>query len=174
MIRRCTPSDFEEVHAVINDAAQAYKGVIPDDCWHEPYMPTEELEDEICKRVQFWVFEEDGRLIGVMGIQDKGRVALIHHACVRTSRQHGGIGTQLLRHLESLASKPILVGTWQAASCAICFYERNGYVAQSRGETVRLLRRYWRIPERQIETSIVLASRKHSTDNKCREGCFFF
>ena len=128
MIRRCTPSDLQEMHAIVNDAAQAYKGVIPEDRWHEPYMPMEELEAEIRDGVEFWGLEEGGRLLGLMGIQDKGCVALIRHAYVRTPRWRGGIGTQLLKHLESLTSKPILIGTWQAASWAIRFYERNGYV----------------------------------------------
>ena len=157
MIRRCTPSDFQQMLAVINDAAQAYKGVIPDDRWHEPYMPMEELEAEIRDRVVFWCLEEDGQLIGVMGIQDKGDVVLIRHAYVRTSRRRGRIGTQLLKHLEGLTTKPILIGTWRAATWAIDFYERNGYLIQSREETERFLRRYWNIPERQIETSVVLA-----------------
>jgi GNAT superfamily N-acetyltransferase len=156
VIRRCTPSDLEEMHAIINDAAQVYKGVIPDDRWHEPYMPMEELEAEIRDGVEFWGFEEGGRLLGLMGIQDKGCVALIRHAYVRTPRRGGGIGTQLLKHLECLTGKPVLVGTWQAANWAIRFYERNGYAIQSREETARLLRRYWSIPERQIETSVVL------------------
>lgn len=160
MIRRCTSSDLEEMHAIINDAAQAYKGVIPDDRWHEPYMPMEELEAEIRDGVEFWGLEEDGRLLGVMGIQDKGCVALIRHAYVRTSRRRSGIGAQLLRRMESLTSKPILIGTWQAASWAIRFYERNGYLTLPRKETARLLRRYWSIPERQIETSVVLTNRR--------------
>ena len=157
MIRRCTPSDLQQMHAAINDAAQAYKGVIPDDRWHEPYMQMEELEAEIRDRVVFWCLEEHGQLIGVMGIQDKGDVVLIRHAYVRTSRRRGGIGTQLLKHLEGLATKPILIGTWRAATWAIDFYERNGYLIQSREVTDRLLRRYWNIPERQIETSVVMA-----------------
>lgn len=166
MIRRCTPSDLQPMHAVINDAAQAYKGVIPDDRWHEPYMPMEELEAEIRDRVVFWCLEEDGQLIGVMGIQDKGDVVLIRHAYVRTSRRRGGIGTQLLKHLEGLTTKPILIGTWRAATWAIDFYERNGYLIQSRGGTDRFLRRYWNIPERQIETSVVLAKSAEGRANQ--------
>jgi GNAT superfamily N-acetyltransferase len=154
------------MYAVINDAAQAYRGVIPDDRWHEPYMPMEELEAEIRNRVVFWCLEEDGHLIGVMGIQDKGDVVLIRHAYVRTSRRRGGIGTQLLKHLEGLTTKPILIGTWRAATWAIDFYERNGYLIQSREETDRLLRRYWNIPERQIETSVVLAKSAERTANQ--------
>ena len=157
MIRRCEPSDLPVVHAIINDAAIAYQGVIPADCWHEPYMPREELHQEIAAGVIFWGYEAEGVLIGVMGIQDKSDVALIRHAYVRTWARRKGIGTALLRHIERQTTKPILVGTWVDAAWAIRFYEKNGYRALSRLETVRLLRRYWSVPERQIETSVVLA-----------------
>lgn len=157
MMRRCKSTDLREMHEVINDAAQAYKGVIPSDCWHEPYMAMQELKDEIRDGVEFWCLEEDGRLLGVMGVQDKGEVVLIRHAYVRTAHRGAGIGTRLLEHLERLVTRPILIGTWQAATWAIRFYERNGYVAQSREGTDRLLRRYWKIPERQIATSVVLS-----------------
>ena len=158
MIRRCTDQDLPEMCAIINDAAQAYKGIIPDDRWQEPYMPMDELEAEILDGVEFWGLEEHGKLTGVMGIQDKGSVALIRHAYVRTENRSRGVGTQLLRHLESLTNKPILIGTWTAATWAIRFYERNGYRLLSRPDTDRLLRQYWRIPERQIVTSVVLAN----------------
>jgi len=160
MIRRCNKSDTARVCAIINDAAEAYRGVIPDDPWHEPYMPLEELEEEIADGIEFWGFEEDGDLVGVMGIQDKGEVTLIRHAYVITSRRHAGIGTQLLQHLEALTDKPILIGTWAAASWAIRFYEKNGYVLLSRGETNRLLHQFWSIPEKQVVTSVVLANLK--------------
>jgi len=142
---------------IINDAAQAYKGIIPADRWHDPYMPVEELETEIADGVRFWGYEEDGQLVGVMGIQDRGDVFLIRHAYVRGGRQKGGIGTQLLKHLESTASKPILIGTWAAAVWAIAFYQRNGYRLLPEAEKNSLLRTFWRIPERQVETSVVLA-----------------
>lgn len=158
MIRQCTVSDLEAMQAVINDAAQAYKGVIPADRWHEPYMPLEELQAEIQDGIEFWGIEREGRLVGVMGIQDKGEVTLIRHAYVKTTYQSNGLGKILLRHLEGLSQKPILIGTWQAASWAIRFYEKNGYARQSREKTASLLRRYWNIPERQIETSVVLAN----------------
>lgn len=158
MIRRCTDSDLPAVCAIINDAARAYKAVIPDDRWHEPYMPMDELQAEIRDGVEFWGWEKDGELIGVMGIQDKGRVTLVRHAYVRTARRNQGVGTQLLRHLERQTVKPILVGTWSAAKWAIRFYQKNGYLLLSREETERLLRRYWNIPERQIVTSVVLAN----------------
>jgi N-acetylglutamate synthase-like GNAT family acetyltransferase len=158
MIRECKKSDFKTISEIINDAAQAYKGVIPKDRWHEPYMPFEELKKEIEDGVIFWGLEQDGQLIGVMGIQDKGEVTLIRHAYVWTRVQKLGIGTRLLRHLESMTEKPILIGTWAAASWAISFYEKNGYILVSEEEKNLLLRKYWSIPERQVETSVVLAN----------------
>jgi len=160
MIRKCTESDFDRILEIINDAAQAYKGVIPEDCWHEPYMPPEELKKEIEDGVVFWGKENDGQLVGIMGIQDKGEVSLIRHAYVLTQAQKQGIGTKLLRYLESLTEKPILIGTWTAASWAISFYQKNGYTLVSEEEEKnRLLRKYWSIPERQVETSVVLANK---------------
>lgn len=143
--------------AIINDAAQAYRGIIPADRWHEPYMPQDELEKEIADGVIFWVAEEDGRLSGVMGFQDKGDVALVRHAYIAPTIQRKGVGTKLLRHVESLAGKPVLIGTWADASWAIEFYRRNGYTVVPNRDKDALLRRYWSIPDRQIETSVVLA-----------------
>ncbi len=158
MIRECKESDFNRIFEIINDAAQAYKRVIPEDRWHEPYMPFEELRKEIENGVVFWGLEHDGQLLGVMGIQDKGEVTLIRHAYVWTRSQKLGIGTKLLQYLESLTEKPILVGTWAAASWAISFYEKNGYTLVSEEEKNFLLGKYWSIPERQVETSVVLAN----------------
>lgn len=158
MIRICTPDDLTAICAIINDAAQAYRGVIPVDRWHEPYMPPEELKREIESGVAFWGFEADGALAGVMGIQDRGEVDLIRHAYVRTQSRRAGIGSELLRHLERMSAKPILIGTWTDAAWAIRFYEKHGYRALGRPETEPLLARYWTIPERQIATSVVLAS----------------
>jgi GNAT superfamily N-acetyltransferase len=160
MIRKCADSEFEMILEIVNDAAQAYKGVIPEDCWHEPYMSWEELKHEIGDGVCFWGFEDEGELIGVMGIQDKGDVTLIRHAYVRSNRRNQGIGTRLLRFLESSAEKPILIGTWVRATWAIAFYEKNGYRLVPEEEKNRLLRRYWTIPERQAVTSVVLANKK--------------
>ena len=165
MIRKCAEINVTKLYAIINDAAQAYKGVIPDDRWHEPYMPLEELEHEIEDGVVFWAFEEDGNLLGIMGIQDRDDVALIRHAYVRTNRQNHGIGTQLLQHLERTTKKPILIGTWADARWAIRFYERNGYRLLSRKETEQLLQRYWSIPERQVVTSVILANLKWGAAN---------
>jgi len=145
---------------IINDAAQAYRGIIPDDCCHDPYMRLEELGAEIRDGVEFWGVEERGELVAVGGLQDRGDVALIRHAYVRTAQRNRGLGSRLLRHLHGLTDKPILVGTWTAASWAIGFYEKNGYVVLSREETDRLLRRYWTLPERQITTSTVLRSHR--------------
>jgi N-acetylglutamate synthase-like GNAT family acetyltransferase len=144
--------------AIVNDAARAYRGVIPVDRWHEPYMPADELAREIAEGVVFWVAEEEGRLAGVMGIQDKGGVALVRHAYVAPTTQRTGVGTRLLRHVEGLVDKPILIGTWAAASWAIEFYRRNGFTVVPNGDKDRLLRTYWSIPARQIETSVVLAN----------------
>ena len=159
MIRKCTESDFSLIFEIINDAAIAYKGIIPGDRWHEPYMPKEDVRSEIEDGVTFWGYEKSGELLGVMGIQDKGDVALIRHAYVRTRSRKQGIGKSLLLYLESLTDKPILVGTWKAAAWAISFYEKNGYTLVSEKEKDWLLRLYWSIPERQIETSVVLANK---------------
>lgn len=156
-IRGSNAEDFEQILTIINDGAEAYRGVIPADRWHDPYMPADELAHAIADGIEFWVAEQGGRLLGVMGIQDKGDVALVRHAYVATTVQRGGVGTQLLRHVLSIARKPILIGTWTTASWAIRFYERNGFTLVPARETPSLLRKYWSIPERQIETSVVLA-----------------
>jgi N-acetylglutamate synthase-like GNAT family acetyltransferase len=160
MIRRSSEADHETILAIVNDAAQAYRGVIPADRWHDPYMPADELAREIAAGVAFWVAEEDGRVSGVMGIQDKGDVALVRHAYVASNLQKKGVGTTLLRHVEGLTSKPILIGTWASASWAIDFYRRNGYTVVSDQDKDRLLQAYWSIPARQVETSVVLADRR--------------
>jgi N-acetylglutamate synthase-like GNAT family acetyltransferase len=157
LIRQSAEADVPAILAIVNDAAQAYRGVIPVDRWRDPYMPADELEKEISGGVVFWVAEQEGRLLAVMGIQDKGDVALVRHAYVARTTQRTGLGTRLLRHVEGLTDKPILIGTWAAASWAIEFYERNGFTVVSHSDKERLLRTYWSIPARQIETSVVLA-----------------
>jgi len=152
-------ADLPALFSIVNDAAQAYKGVIPDDCWHEPYMPLDQLKRETREGIVFWGCESGGTLVGMMGIQDRGEVSLIRHAYVQTAQRRKGIGEKLLMHLEGTTAKPILIGTWSAAAWAIRFYEKNGYRVLSRPETERLLHEHWRIPERQIETSVVLAKR---------------
>lgn len=160
LIREGDAGDVAQIFAIINDAAQAYRGVIPPDRWHEPYMPREELEREIAHGVAFWVAEEEGRVVGVMGMQDKGAVALVRHAYVIPTTQRSGVGTKLLRHVQDLTDKPILIGTWADAAWAIDFYRRNGFAVVPNEEKERLLRTYWAIPDRQIETSVVLADRR--------------
>lgn len=160
LIRKSVESDLATLLAIVNDAAQAYREVIPADRWHDPYMSTDELERELSSGVEFWVAEEDGRLLGVMGIQDKGDVALVRHAYVTPTTQRKGVGTRLLRHVEGLAGKPVLIGTWASASWAIDFYRRNGFTLVSNRDKDRLLRTYWSIPARQIETSVVLADQR--------------
>jgi N-acetylglutamate synthase-like GNAT family acetyltransferase len=150
-------ADLAAILAIVNDAAQAYRLVIPADRWHEPYMPMDELKKEIASGVMFWVAEKDARLLGVMGIQDKGDVALVRHVYVAPNLQRKGVGTRLLGHVEGLAEKPVLIGTWASASWAIDFYRRNGFTVVPSHEKDRLLRTYWSIPARQIETSVVLA-----------------
>ena len=160
VIRRSVEADFAPMLAIVNDAARAYRGVIPADRWLEPYMPADELERQIADGVVFWVAEQEGRLMGVMGIQDKGDVALVRHAYVASNTQRSGVGTKLLRHVESLVDKPILIGTWATASWAIDFYRRNGFTLVSSEDKDQLLRRYWSIPVRQIDTSVVLANQR--------------
>lgn len=160
MIRRCTDPDLPAMLAIINDAAQAYRGVIPADRWHEPYMPAEELAAEIAAGVVFWGCENDGRLVGVMGLQPVQDVALIRHAYVATAARRGGIGGELLRPLLAQSDRPVLVGTWAAATWAIRFYERHGFTLVAPDEKARLLATYWSIPERQVDTSVVLALRR--------------
>ncbi len=157
MIRRCTNSDFETIFLIINDAAQAYKGVIPEDRWHDPYMSRDHLKHELDAGVTFWGYEQDGKLVGVMGVQEVQDVTLIRHAYVRTSVRNQGIGRRLLAHLKSIINKPSLVGTWAAATWAVRFYEKNGFRLVTQVEKEQLLRKYWSIPERQVETSVVLA-----------------
>src|SRR5215210_3596651 len=157
-IRRSAEADFTAILELVNDAARAYRGVIPADRWHEPYMSADELRSEIAQGVVFWVVADQDRLTGVMGIQDKGDVALVRHAYVAPSTQRTGLGTKLLRHVEGLVDKAILIGTWATASWAIQFYQRNGFTLLATSDKDRLLRKYWSIPERQIETSVVLAN----------------
>jgi GNAT superfamily N-acetyltransferase len=155
-IRFCVYADFGAMYAVINAAATAYAGAIPADRYHVPYMPATELRDEITAGVRFWGWHDPDRLSGVMGIQDVDDVTLIRHAYVIPARQGVGIGSRLLAHLMSLPHQPLLVGTWADATWAVRFYEHHGFRLASREEKDRLLRRYWSIPERQIDTSVVL------------------
>lgn len=157
MIRQCQPAELDEICAVVNDAAEAYRGVIPADRWKDPYMPAEELRSEVDDGVVFWGQFVEGRLVGVMGLQDVGEVALIRHAYTRTASRGKGIGAALLAHLGGQTEHPILVGTWKAATWAIRFYENHGFRLVTDEQKETLLRRYWSVPERQIEESVVLA-----------------
>ena len=157
MIRLCEDGEFDVIYEIINDAARVYERVIPADRWKEPYMPKGELRHEMDAGVAFWGYEEDGELAGVMGIQDVQDVTLIRHAYVRTAKQNQGIGGRLLSHLRTLTERPILIGTWADATWAIRFYEKHGFGQVSPEEKERLLHKYWSIPERQVETSVVLA-----------------
>ncbi|MBM2831949.1 MAG: GCN5-related N-acetyltransferase [Dehalococcoidia bacterium] len=156
MIRLCNSQDFEAIHTIINDAALAYKGVIPADRWSEPYMSEDELRHEIEEGVVFWGCEEGGDLVGVMGLQQVQDVSLIRHAYVCPGKQERGIGGKLLSGLRAQTARPLLVGTWAAATWAVRFYEKHGFRLVSTEEKDRLLGKYWSIPERQIETSVVL------------------
>jgi GNAT superfamily N-acetyltransferase len=214
MIRPCIQADFDAICAIVNDATQAYRGVIPADRWHEPYMSREELAHEIASGVRFWGYalpplhsegeragtplpsegevaaapaaagegapgaiprppgedphpsplpqkgEGPGVLLGVMGIQDVQDVSLIRHAYVRTACRNQGIGGKLLAHLRTLTDRPILIGTWAAAAWAVRFYEKHGFRQVTPAQKDRLLRTYWSIPDRQIETSVVLADER--------------
>jgi GNAT superfamily N-acetyltransferase len=160
MIRGCGDHDFELIWAIINDGAQAYKGIIPPDSWSEPYMSKEKLKEEIDEGVVFWGYEETGALVGVMGIQQAQGTTLIRHAYVCKGAQKRGIGGQLLSHLRGQASGPVLIGTWADAIWAINFYETYGFHRVGPEEKDRLLKKYWNIPKRQIDTSVVLADPK--------------
>jgi GNAT superfamily N-acetyltransferase len=160
MLRKCIETDFDAIYDIINDAAQAYRGVIPSDLWHEPYMNREELRHEIDDGVVFWGYEAGKQLLGIMGMQDKGEVILIRHAYIRTRMRRQAIGTLLLRHLQAMTKKRILIGTWASASWAVSFYMRNGYRLVTGGKKNRLLMKYWSIPERQEEMSVVLTNDK--------------
>jgi N-acetylglutamate synthase-like GNAT family acetyltransferase len=156
MIRECAASDFEQIFQIINDGAQAYKGIIPADRWNEPYMSREKLQHEIDDGVAFWGYEDATALAGVMGLQDVQDVTLIRHAYVRTANRNQGIGGTLLAYLRTITSRPVLIGTWADASWAIRFYEKHGFRVVEPQEKNRLLKTYWNVPDRQIETSVVL------------------
>jgi len=157
-IRLCRDDEHAAMLAIINDAAEAYRGVIPADRWHEPYMPMPELESEIAAGVVFWGYERNGELVGVMGIQPVRDVDLIRHAYVRPGGQRRGVGGALIERLRRQSRRRMLVGTWAAADWAIAFYRRHGFDLVSPQRKTQLLKTYWTVPERQIETSVVLAN----------------
>jgi N-acetylglutamate synthase-like GNAT family acetyltransferase len=162
MFRKATLEDLPAIQAVINDAAEAYRGVIPADRWSEPYMSADELSTQVAEGVDFTCWTEEGQITGVMGIQDRGEVALIRHAYVTTRRRGGGVGTRLLQALTTATDKPILIGTWAAATWAISFYQKHGFSLVPDDEKNALLGKFWSIPARQVETSVVLADHRYS------------
>ena len=166
VIRECERNDFEAMWTIINDGARAYLGAIPPDRLRIPYMSREELDREIAAGVVFSGYEEDRELLGVMGIQEVQDVTLIRHAYVRTGSQGRGIGAELLAHLRQLTARPILIGTWADAEWAIRFYGKHGFETVSPEEKDRLLKKYWSIPDRPIETSVVLADDRWRGDQR--------
>jgi GNAT superfamily N-acetyltransferase len=156
-IRPCREDERAAIVEIVNAAAEAYRDVIPADRWDEPYMPLSELDGEIAAGVEFWGYEVDGALVGIMGFQPVGEVDLIRHAYVAPGRQRGGVGGALLEHLARASTRRMLVGTWAAAEWAIRFYRRHGFELVSPERKSELLKTYWTIPDRQIETSVVLA-----------------
>jgi N-acetylglutamate synthase-like GNAT family acetyltransferase len=158
LICQCRPEDFNTIYDIINEAAVAYRGIIPADMWHEPYMTKEELKLQIDQGVQFWNYAEQQEIFGVMGLQWKGDVTLIRHAYVRTAKRNKGIGSKLLENLRAKSATPVLIGTWADASWALTFYEKHGFRLLSEEEKNHVLRKYWTIPARQVDTSVVLAS----------------
>ena len=165
MIKKAIEKDISKIYTIINDAAFAYKGIIPKDRWHEPYMPVNELKKQIAEGVIFYCYFLEGKITGVMGIQNKIDVNLIRHAYVLTHKRNTGIGSKLLDYLKSIDTKPILVGTWKAATWAVKFYQKHGFSLVPDHEKNILLRKYWSIPERQVETSVVLANNSFSFHN---------
>ena len=157
-VRRCRQDERSVIHEIINAGAEAYRGIIPADRWHDPYMSLAELDSEISAGVVFWAYDNDGEVIGVMGIQPVRDVDLIRHAYVRPGNQRRGIGAALISHIRSMSSRQMLVGTWAAATWAIAFYQQHGFEVVPADQKTALLKSYWTIPERQIETSVVLAN----------------
>lgn len=160
MIRKCSQKEFDVIYSIINEASEVYKGVIPADRWKEPYMTSDELQHEIDEGVEFWGVELDNQLAGVMGIQQVKDVTLIRHAYVRKGKQKQGIGGQLLSFLRQLTTRPVLIGTWVDAAWAVSFYQKHGFRLVTPEEKDLLLKKYWSIPERQIDTSVVLADQR--------------
>ena len=164
LIRPCRADERATMLAIVNDAAEAYRGVIPADRWHEPYMELRELASEIAAGVAFWGYEQDGALVGLMGIQPVRDVDLIRHAYVRPGGQRRGVGGALIEHLRRQTTRRMLVGTWAAADWAIAFYRRHGFELVTPARKTALLKTYWTVPERQIETSVVLANPPFEAD----------
>jgi GNAT superfamily N-acetyltransferase len=163
-IRRCLDSESSTILAIVNAAAEAYRDVIPADRWHDPYMSDAQLKRDIAAGVEFWGYELEGTLIGVMGIQPVRDVDLIRHAYVRPGSQRLGVGAALIAHLRDQSTRRMLVGTWADAAWAIRFYQREGFALVPASRAALLLKSYWDIPERQIETSVVLERTSQHTE----------
>ncbi|MFC2030154.1 GNAT family N-acetyltransferase [Chloroflexota bacterium] len=161
LIRVCIDTDTETIYDIINDSARAYEGHIPPDRYHQPYMAKDELLAEIVDGIVFHGYEDRGSLVAIMGIQDRGPVILIRHAYTRTEERGKGFGTRLLGHLLELTTKPVLIGTWRDAEWAVRFYQKHGFKLVDEEQKDRLLREYWSIPQRQVETSVVLADSRY-------------
>ena len=157
MIREYKKSDSSKILHVINDAAIKYKGIIPDNCWHEPYMSEQELVNELNAGVRMFGYNRNNKLIAVIGIQKIKDVILIRHAYTLTSHQGRGTGSTLLKYLlKKNHNSRLLVGTWQSAIWAIRFYEKFGFILHTKKQTTKLLKKYWKIPLKQIKNSVVL------------------
>ena len=165
MIKECTKKNISDILHVINDASLKYKGIIPNDCWNEPYMSKQKLTNEFSNGVRMFGYNKDNTLVGVMGIQELKDVTLIRHAYTLTNYQEMGIGKSLLQHLFKLnKSSYLLVGTWQNATWAIQFYEKFGFIRHSKKQTTQLLKKYWEISSKQIENSVVLEKYSPKSD----------
>ncbi len=163
MIRKLDNTEFQTIFDIVNDAAEVYRGKIPSDCWREPYMSKEEIAKEIRTGIQFYCYTEKNVIVAVMGIQLIGGITLIRHAYTLASYQRKGIGEKLLKHLINIAqTQRILVGTWETSTWAINFYQKHHFLMLSREETKGLLKKYWDIPELQVETSVVLEQKRCS------------
>ena len=157
MITECTKKNISNILYVINDASLKYKGIIPNDCWHEPYMTKQKLINEFANGVRMFGYNKDNNLVGVMGIQELKDVTLIRHAYILTRYQGIGIGKSLLQNLFKINKNScLLVGTWQNATWAIQFYEKFGFLLHTKKQTAQLLKKYWNLPSKQIENSVVL------------------
>ena len=169
-IRRCRDDEKPTILAIVNAAAEAYRDVIPADRWHDPYMSSAQLERDIAAGIEFWGYELEGSLIGVMGIQPVRDVDLIRHAYVRPGSQRLGVGGALISHLQGLTARRLLVGTWADAAWAIRFYQREGFALVPKPRARELLKSYWDIPERQVETSVVLERECATISTPCSKA----
>ena len=157
MIIEYKKNDTSKILNIINDASLRYKGIIPENCWHEPYMSEQELIDEFNNKIHMFGYHKNNKLIGVIGVQEVKDVILIRHAYTLTAYQGKGTGSALLKYLlKKNQNSRILVGTWRHATWAVRFYEKFGFVLHAKEQSALLLKKYWKIPSKQIENSVVL------------------